>query len=87
VVSREEEAMLSVLRQALNISDKQHTDLVQEMQLGIYLQALVDGWKDGAITPEDSERLDMLREKFNISAEEHLRLERQVRRDILKHRA
>ncbi len=79
--------MLKVLRRTLEISDQQHQELVQEMQLGIYLQALVDGWKDGVITPEDSERLDMLREKFNISAEEHLRLERQVRRDILRHKA
>ena len=69
------------------ISDQTHANLEQEIQLEIYLQAIVSGWKDGSITPEDSERLDMLREKFHISADEHLRLEKQVRREILKQRS
>ena len=45
------------------------------------------GWQDGHITPEDSERLDVMREKFQIGAEEHLRLEKQVRQEILRQRA
>ena len=59
----------------------------QEVQLGIYLQAIVDGWKGGVITPQDSEKLDQLREQFHIPAEEHLRLEKQVRREILKQKS
>jgi len=50
----------------------------------IYLQTIADVWKDGVITPQDSDRMDHLREQFNISAEEHLRLEKQVRKEILK---
>jgi len=87
VVSREEETILKILRETLNISEKQHKEFVQEMQLGIYLQALVDGWKNGSITPEDSERLDMLREKFNVSADEHMRLEKQIRKEILRQKS
>jgi hypothetical protein len=56
------------------------------MQIEIYLEAIVEGWRDGAITPEDSEKLDLLRENFKISADEHLRLEKQVRQEILKQR-
>jgi hypothetical protein len=50
------------------------------------LQAIVDSWKNGSITPQDFDRLDILREKFNISAETHMRLEKQVRQEILRQR-
>ena len=85
--SNDEESLLDTLRKSLGIDNDQHSSLEQEIQLEIYLEAIVEGWKDGAITPEDSEKLDVLREKFSISAEEHLRLEKQVRREILKQRA
>jgi len=58
--------------------------LEQEIHLEIYLNAIVDCWKNGSLTPQDSDRLDALREKFKISAEEHMRLEKQVRQEILK---
>ena len=70
----------------MGISDQEHTDLEQEVQLEIYLQAIVDSWKSGSITPQDLDRLDILRERFNISAEEHLRLEKQVRQEVLRQR-
>ena len=70
----------------MGISDQDHMDLEQEVQLEIYLQAIVDSWKSGSITPQDLDRLDILRERFNISAEEHLRLEKQVRQEVLRQR-
>ena len=83
-MSRDETKLLLSLRKSLGITDDEHSGLEQEMQLEIYLEALVDGWRDGAISPEESERLDVLREAFGLSAEEHIRLERQVRHEILK---
>ena len=68
----------------MGISDEEHASLEQEAQLEIYLHAIVDSWKNGSITPQDLDRLDVLREKFNISAEEHMRLEKQVRHEILR---
>jgi len=84
VLSKDESAILSVLRKVIGITEEEHRNLEQEVQMEIYLQAIVDSWKNGAITPEDLDRLDTLRERFNISAEEHLRLERQVRKEILR---
>jgi hypothetical protein len=85
-LSKDENAILVTLRNAMGISDQEHTDLEQEVQLEIYLQAIVDSWKTGSITPQDLDRLDILRERFNISAEEHLRLEKQVRQEVLRQR-
>ena len=85
-LSKDENAILVTLRNAMGISDQEHTDLEQEVQLEIYLQAIVDSWKSGSITPQDLDRLDILRERFNISAEEHLRLEKQVRQEVLRQR-
>jgi hypothetical protein len=76
-----------LLRKVLGLTQADHEAIQQEVQLGIYLQAIVDGWKNGVITPQDSEKLDQLREQFHISAEEHLRLEKQVRREILKQKS
>ncbi len=70
----------------MGINDQENIDLEQEVQLEIYLQAIVDSWKSGSITPQDLDRLDILRERFKISAEEHLRLEKQVRQEILRQR-
>ena len=85
-LSKDENAILVTLRNAMGISDQEHTDLEQEVQLEIYLQAIVDSWKSGSITPQDLDYLDILRERFKISAEEHLRLEKQVRQEILRQR-
>ena len=70
----------------MGISDAEHSGLEQEVQLEVYLEALVDVWRDGVITPDDSERLERLRDRFRISADEHMRLEKQIRQDILKQR-
>jgi hypothetical protein len=78
---------LTLLRKVLGLTQADHEAIRQEVQLGIYLQAIVDGWKNGVITPQDSEKLDQLREQFQISAEEHLRLEKQVRKEILKQKS
>jgi len=85
-LSKDENAILVVLRKAMGINDQENTELEQEVQLEIYLQAIVDSWKSGSITPQDLDRLDILRERFKISAEEHLRLEKQVRQEILRQR-
>ena len=84
VLSKDENALLIVIRKSMGVSDQEHASLEQEVQLDIYLQAIVDSWKNGSITPQDLDRLDILREKFNISAEEHMRLEKQVRHEILR---
>lgn len=83
-MSDDEEKLLLSLRKSLGITQEEHGGLEQEIQLEIYLEALVEGWRDGAITPQESERLDVLREAFGLTAEEHIRLERQVRHEILK---
>ncbi|MGD0590586.1 MAG: hypothetical protein ABSA44_07290 [Bacteroidota bacterium] len=85
-LSKDENAILIILRKAMGISDDEHENLEQEVQLDIYLQAIVDSWRSGTITPQDLDRLDILRDRFKISAEEHLRLEKQVRQEILRQR-
>jgi hypothetical protein len=85
-LSKDENAILAVLRKSMGINDEEHKNLEQEVQLEIYLQAIVDSWRSGSITPQDLDRLDILRERFNISAEEHLRMEKQVRQEVLRQR-
>jgi len=68
-MSDDETKLLLSLRNSLGITQEEHSGLEQEIQLEIYLEALVEGWRDGAISPEESERLDVLREAFGLSAE------------------
>jgi|SRR3970040_517733 len=78
-LTKDEEALLTTLRKALDISDEQHDDLQKEAYLDIYLEAIVGAWEDGILQAEDSEKSEELRERFHISAQDHLKIERQVR--------
>ncbi len=44
-----------------------------------YRTLLLDIWKDGAIAPEEQQRIDAMRETFAITAEEHAAFEKEVR--------
>lgn len=76
--------VLGVIRNLLGISEREQSDLLQEIHLEIYYDAILDSWKDGSVSYEDSERLESLREIFGISADEHFRLEKQVRQELIK---
>ncbi len=84
VVSKDEEAMLSVLRHTLGISNDEHESLERELQAEVYIYALTAAWEDGVISTEDSERLEFFRNKFHISADEHFRLEKNVRAKLVR---
>lgn len=80
------EKVLGVVRSILRISEREQAVLLPEIHLEIYYDAIVDSWKDGSISHEDSERLERLREIFGISADEHFRLEKKVRQELIKKR-
>lgn len=80
------EKVLGVVRSILRISEREQAVLLPEIYLEIYYDAIVDSWKDGSISHEDSERLERLREIFGISADEHFRLEKKVRQELIKKR-
>ncbi len=84
IVSSEEQELLTVLKNSFGLDETECTQLEQQVQWEVYLDALVKAWLNGAITPVDSERLDLLRDKLKISADLHLKLERKVRHEILK---
>jgi hypothetical protein len=83
-LGKTEEEILSLLRNRLGVTEKEHFGLAQKVRLEIYSQAMADVWEDGVVTKQESDRLDLLRDQLNVSADEHLRLERLVRREALR---
>ncbi len=86
-LGKTEEEILSLLRQRLGITDKEHHKLAQKVRMDIYSRAMVDVWQDGIVTKQEFDRLDLLRDQLNISAEDHMRLERLVRRQAMLRQA
>lgn len=84
VVSKDEEAILLILRQTFDITSEEHESLERELQAEVYTHVLTAAWQDGLISTEDSERLEFFRNKFHISADEHFRLEKQVREKLMR---
>jgi hypothetical protein len=83
-LGKTEEEILSLLRQRLGVTEKEHLGLAQKVRMEIYSQAMADVWEDGVVTKQESDKLDLLRDQLNVSADEHLRLERLVRREALR---
>ena len=84
-MSDEERELLSILRNSFAITESAHAKMELEVQWEVYLEAMVEAWRNGAITPEESEHLALLRERLHISAEVHLKLDRKIRQIILTH--
>jgi DNA-binding Lrp family transcriptional regulator len=83
VITAEEQAILTSLRNSLNISDEQHDKLMEfvksqsnmdTMELEIYNNVLGHALEDGVITEDEEAILLSLRDSLSISEEMHKKL-------------
>lgn len=84
VISDDERALLTTLKNVVEISEEKFVALEKATKNDAYINALRAIWADGSITPDESDELTSLREKLGIPAEEHFRLEAQVRKEFKK---
>jgi len=82
VLSPDERALLTVVKEELGIPDQEFAKLENESGSSSYIAHLREVWKDGVVTPEEAEKLESLRNALKISAEEHFKLEAQVRKEM-----
>jgi DNA repair exonuclease SbcCD ATPase subunit len=83
-ISPDERALLTILKDAIKMSDQKFNELEISTKSEAYANALRTVWLDGSITPDESDFLASLREKLGIKAEEHFKMESQIRRETKK---
>lgn len=83
-ISNEERAMLMVLKNAIEMTDEKFSEIEKVTKNEAYEGALRAVWKDGVVTPDESDFLQSLREKLGIPAEEHFKLESLIRKELKK---
>jgi colicin import membrane protein len=82
--TKEERAMVEVVRRSLDVSDGDYTALEREVQLEAYTEALRSAWKAGIVSSDDVATRENLRAMFSISSEDHLTVEALLRRELSK---
>ena len=80
VATPEEHDSLEQLRERLEITDDEHTNLEREIQWRVYLNAIAEGC---LLTQMDIDKMEQLREQFNIPAEAHIRTMKKARQEII----
>jgi hypothetical protein len=84
VITTDERALLTILKDAIHMSDQKFNEFELSTKSEAYANALRTVWHDGFVTPEESDFLTSLREKLGVPAEEHFKLESQIRKEIKK---
>jgi len=80
--TKEERAMVEVVRRSLGVSDGDHAALEREVQLEAYTEALRSAWKAGIVSSDDVATRENLRAMYGISSEDHLTVEATLRREM-----
>ena len=83
-ITSDERALLTILKDALKMTDQKFKELESSTKNEAYANALRSVWHDGVVTPEESDFLTSLREKLGVPAEEHFKLESQIRKEVKK---
>ena len=80
--TKEERAVLDVVRLSLGIPDTEHSLVEREVQLEVYAEALRAAWRSGVITTHDRTTHENLRQLFGVSKDDHLVIETDIIREV-----
>jgi tetratricopeptide (TPR) repeat protein len=80
--TREERAMLEVVRNTLGIPETEHLLAEREIQLEVYAEALQSARRAGLIAGNDEAALENLRQLYGITPEEHAVIQEGLQREM-----
>jgi hypothetical protein len=87
--SREEQAMLEIVRNSLGVDEADRAVIEREVQREAFTEALRSAMKNGIIAEEDAVTKENLRTMYGVTSEEFVviesRLLREINRELQSH--
>jgi hypothetical protein len=80
--SKEEQAMLEIVRHSLGVDGAERAVIEREVQQEVFTEALRSALKNGIVTEEDPVTKENLRTMYGVTPEEYLSIESRLLREI-----